>query len=189
MESCGSLKTLLRITAGWCVLCAHLIASEGFHLASPVWHDGGIVPLENVYNRSGCNGGNLSPEISWSGAPSGTRSFAVTIFDLDAFKPGGWAHWVMFNIPANLSKLDAGAGTEGSKRMPAGASECLNDYGTAGYGGPCPPPGAAHRYVLSLYALKIEKLPDSLAAAPGKAAKQIEANALAVSKLTVKFGR
>ena len=183
------MKTLLRIIAGWCVLCAHLFASEEFRLASPVWHNGGDVPLENVYNRSGCNGGNLSPEISWSGAPSGTGSFAVTIFDLDAPKPGGWAHWVLFNIPPNVSKLEAGAGTEGSKRMPSGASECVNDYGTPGYGGPCPPRGAAHRYVISVYALKIEKLPGNLAAAPAKAAKQIEANAIAVSRITVRFGR
>jgi Raf kinase inhibitor-like YbhB/YbcL family protein len=183
------LKTLLRIITGWCVLCAHLFASDGFRLASPAWRDGGNVPLENVYNRSGCNGGNLSPEISWAGAPPGTRSYAVTIFDPDAQKSGGWSHWVMFNIPANVTKLEAGAGTEGSKRMPSGASECINDYGTPGYSGPCPPPGAAHHYVLSVYALKVEKLPANVAATPAKAAKQIEANAIAVSKMTVKFGR
>jgi Raf kinase inhibitor-like YbhB/YbcL family protein len=184
-----SVKMLLRGIAGYGVLCANLFASEGLRLTSPVWHEGGNVPLENVYDRSGCNGANLSPEISWSGAPSDTKSFAITIFDVDAPKAGGWAHWVMFNIPANVSKLEAGAGTDGSKRMPSGASECVNDYGTPGYGGPCPPPGARHRYVMSLYALKVKTLPFNQDASSANVAKHIVANAITVARMTVKFGR
>jgi Raf kinase inhibitor-like YbhB/YbcL family protein len=164
-----------------------VFAGGGFHLKSATWHEGESVPLESVYNRSGCHGSNLSPELDWSGAPSNARSFAITILDLDAPKPGGWSHWVMFNIPGDQSKLEAGAGTDGSGRAPIGALECVNDYGTRGYGGPCPPPGAAHRYVVSLYALKVEKLPANLDAAPAKAVKQIEANALAVARMTVKY--
>jgi Raf kinase inhibitor-like YbhB/YbcL family protein len=164
-----------------------VFAGGGFHLKSATWHEGESVPLESVYNRSGCHGSNLSPELDWTGAPSNARSFAITILDLDAPKPGGWSHWVMFNIPGDLSKLEAGAGTDGSGRAPIGALECVNDYGTRGYGGPCPPPGAAHRYVVSLYALKVEKLPANLDAAPAKAVKQIEANALAVARMTVKY--
>ena len=180
---------LLRVFAGCCFLCANLIASEGLRLTSPVWHPDGNVPLENVYNHSGCNGANLSPEISWSGAPSNTKSFAVTIFDVDAVKAGGWVHWIMFNIPANVSKLDAGAGTEGSGRAPNGASQCVNDYGMPGYGGPCPPPGARHRYVMSLYALKVKTLPFNRGTPAAEVAKPIQANAIAVARITVNFGR
>ena len=168
-------------------LCAYVFAADGFHLRSTTWHDGESIPLESVYNRSGCHGSNLSPELEWSGAPSNTKSFAVTIFDLDAPRPGGWSHWVMFNIPGGVSKLEAGAGTEGSGQAPNGALECANDYGTRGYGGPCPPHAAAHRYVVSLYALKVEKLPANRDAAPAKVVKQIEANALGVARMAAKY--
>jgi Raf kinase inhibitor-like YbhB/YbcL family protein len=168
-------------------LCTSVLAGAEFRLKSTTWHEGETVPLESVYNRSGCHGSNLSPELDWSGAPANTKSFAVTIFDLDAPKSGGWSHWIMFNIPGDVSNLEAGAGTDGSRRAPSGALECANDYGTRGYGGPCPPPGATHRYVVSLYALKVEKLPASPDAAPAKAVKQIEANALAVARITVKY--
>jgi Raf kinase inhibitor-like YbhB/YbcL family protein len=180
---------LVRVFAACFVLCTHLFAGERIRLTSPTLHEGGTVPLENVYNRSGCSGANLSPEIRWSGAPSNTRSFAVTIFDLDAPKPGGWSHWIMFNIPGNVSKLEAGAGTDGSARAPIGALECMNDYGTRGYGGPCPPPGAAHRYVISLYAFQVDRLSVDQDASPAKAVKQIEANAIAVARMTVKSQR
>jgi len=73
--------------------------------------------------------------------------------------------------------------------MPIGALECLNDYGTRGYGGPCPPPGTVHRYVVSLYALKVDKLPVDRDEPPAKVLKQIETNALAVARMTVKYGQ
>jgi Raf kinase inhibitor-like YbhB/YbcL family protein len=169
------------------VLCANLAASGEFRLTSTMWHQGGSVPLESVYNGSGCHGANLSPEMEWSGAPSNARSFALTIFDLDASKPGGWSHWIIFNIPGNVLKLAKGAGTEGSQQPPAGALQCINDYGTRGYGGPCPPPGATHRYVANIYALKVDKLPSNLELSPAKAVKQIEANSIAVARMTVKY--
>jgi Raf kinase inhibitor-like YbhB/YbcL family protein len=174
---------------GCLAVCTNAFASGGFRLTSTTWREGGTVPLESVYDQSGCHGANLSPEMDWSGAPSNTKSFAITVFDLDAPKPGGWSHWVMFNLPAKLSKLDAGAGTAKSKRTSIGALECLNDYGTRGYGGPCPPPGVVHRYVVSLYALKVDKLPVDRDVPPAKVVKQIEANALAVAKITVKYGQ
>ena len=170
-------------------VCTNAFASGGFRLTSTTWREGGTVPPESVYDQSGCHGANLSPEMDWSGAPSNTKSFAITIFDLDSPKSGGWSHWVMFNLPANLSKLDAGAGTAESKRAPIGALACLNDYGTRGYGGPCPPPGAMHRYVVSLYALKVDKLPVDRDVPPAKVVKQIETNALAVARMTVKYGQ
>src|SRR5262249_44293645 len=160
-------KMHMCLFLGCFAVCTNVFASGGFRLTSTTWREGGTVPLESVYNQSGCHGSNLSPELDWSGAPSNTKSFAITILDLDAPKPGGWLHWVIFNIPGSVSKLDMGAGTAGSTRAPVGASQCMNDYGTRGYGGPCPPPGAAHRYIVSVYALKVDQLPPNLDASPG----------------------
>ena len=108
----------------------------GFRLISSEWHDGGSVPKENVFNGSGCGGANESPEFHWSDAPGGTKSFAITIFDLDAPTGGGWWHWVIFNIPGTISELPAGAGNKESKRLPPASVKCRNDYGEPGYGGP-----------------------------------------------------
>jgi Raf kinase inhibitor-like YbhB/YbcL family protein len=182
-------KWLFSVLWGYFVFCGGAAASGELGLASTTWHEGASVPLESVFDGSGCNGANLSPQLAWSGAPSNTKSFAITILDLDAPKPGGWWHWIIFNIPGNVSELGKGAGTEGSKLVPAGASQCLNDYGTRGYGGPCPPPGAPHRYLTSLYALKVDRLPSSLEASPAKAVKQIEANSIGAARMTVKYQR
>jgi Raf kinase inhibitor-like YbhB/YbcL family protein len=95
-----------------------------------------------------CDGTDTSPAVSWSGAPSNTVSFALTLVDPDA--PGGlFYHWVLFNIPKNLSSLPEGLPTPPPNGMIAGA----NSWGKIGYRGPCPPKGASHHYVFTLYAL------------------------------------
>jgi Raf kinase inhibitor-like YbhB/YbcL family protein len=163
--------------------------SGGFRLMSPAWHEGGSVPQENLFNGSGCGGANVSPEFHWSGAPSGTRSFAITIFDPDAPSGDGWWHWVVFNIPGAVFELPAGAGGRGSRGLPPGSVQCRNDYGEWGYGGPCPPPGSTHRYMVRVYALNVEKLPFGSETPPAKVAKQIQAHSIGVAQLIVKFGR
>jgi Raf kinase inhibitor-like YbhB/YbcL family protein len=170
-------------------LPATFAQSAGFRLISSEWHEGGSVPRENVFNGSGCSGANLSPELHWSGAPSGTKSFAVTILDPDAPTGGGWWHWVVFNIPGTVSALPAGAGSKESRRLPPASVQCKNDYGEPGYGGPCPPAGTIHRYLVRVYALDVEKLAFGSQTPPANIAKQIEAHAIGVAKLTVKFGR
>jgi len=108
------------------------------------------------FNGFGCNGQNVSPELSWKEAPKGTKSFAITVYDPDAPTGSGWWHWVVVNIPAGVMKLASGASGKG---MPKGAIEVVNDYGTAGFGGACPPKGdKPHRYVITVYALDVEKL-------------------------------
>ncbi len=176
---------------GFCLsFAAFAVAEEGgFHLASSGWRDGGTVPRENVFNGPGCGGANISPEFHWSGAPAGSKSFAITIFDPDAPARGGWWHWVLFNIPATVSRLPGGAGDVGSRILPDGSVQCLNDYGEPGYGGPCPPPGTTHRYRVRLYALNVEKLSSGPDAAPAKIARLIEEHSIGVSQLTTKFGR
>ena len=107
--------------------------------------------------RYTCEGANLSPPLSWSGLPPGTRSLALVVDDPDAPDPAApkttWVHWLVYNLPATAPGLP-----EGGKPLPAGAREGNNDWQKPGYGGPCPPIGR-HRYFFKLYALDV-RLPD-----------------------------
>ena len=94
----------------------------------------------------------MIPDLSWSGAPDGTLSYALTVFDPDAPTGSGWWHWIAFDIPAAVTALERGEGVRAPVR------QWQNDYGYAGYGGPCPPPGAAHRYVFTVHALDVPTL-------------------------------
>jgi Raf kinase inhibitor-like YbhB/YbcL family protein len=115
-----------------------------FTLSSTAFAEGATIPDQYVYRMTGqCDGANLSPELTWSGAPAGTQSFVVMVVDPDG---GDWAHWVQFNIPGDVTALpEAAAGPD------IGVKGC-NDFGELGYGGPCPP-GGTHRYIFTLYAL------------------------------------
>jgi len=117
-------------------------------LKSPAFADHGAIPQQYT-----CEGADLSPPLSWSGAPAATKSFALIVDDPDAPDPRApkmtWVHWVAHNIPADVHGLPEGAATHG---MPPGAVQGLNDWKRAGYGGPCPPIGR-HRYFHKLYAL------------------------------------
>jgi Raf kinase inhibitor-like YbhB/YbcL family protein len=179
------------IALGCCLASAPFAFAEagGFRLVSAGWHEGGTVPQENVFNGAGCGGANVSPEFHWSGAPTGSKSFAITIIDPDAPKRGGWWHWVVFNLPGTTSGVVAGAGNQGSRALPAGSVQCQNDYGEPGYGGPCPPPGTTHRYLVRVYALSVEKLSLGSDTPPSKLARQIEEHSIGVAQLSVKFGR
>ena len=97
-----------------------------------------------------CDGKDLSPHLAWSGAPEGTRSFALTCIDPDA-PVGDFIHWLVYNIPATVSEIPQ-AGP-----LPAGVQEVENDFGKRPYGGPCPPSGT-HRYFFTIYALKVSDL-------------------------------
>ena len=106
-----------------------------------------------------CDGRDLSPPLSWSGLPSGTKSLALIVDDPDAPDPMApkmtWVHWVLYNIPVEVKELTENTDMSG---LPAGTLEGINDWGRTGYGGPCPPIGR-HRYFFKLYALDI-MLPD-----------------------------
>lgn len=95
-------------------------------------------------------GKDVSPPLEWSGAPAGTKSFAIISDDPDA-PVGTWVHWVIYNIPANVTKLDENVPAKES--LPDGTKQGVNDFGRIGYGGPMPPPGKAHRYFFKIYAL------------------------------------
>ena len=115
-------------------------------LTSSAFTHGGAIP--RAYT---CEGEDISPPLTWSAAPPGTRSFALIVDDPDAPDPKAprmtWVHWVVCNLPAETTGLN-----EAATNLPAGALAGLNDWKRAAYGGPCPPIGR-HRYFHKLYAL------------------------------------
>lgn len=100
-----------------------------------------------------CDGADLSPPLMWSGAPPNTRSWVLICEDPDA-PQGPFTHWLIYGLPASVTELAEGASTSGS--VSRSARQGLNDFNRVGYGGPCPPPGKAHRYFFKLYALDTE---------------------------------
>lgn len=120
---------------------------------------GGQGTKKQEFNGFGCDGENVSPQLSWSNAPSGTKSFALTVYDPDAPTGSGFWHWLVFDIPVHEQELVAGAGAVDGKLLPAGAVQSITDYGIKGFGGPCPPLNhGPHRYIFTIYALKTDKL-------------------------------
>ena len=112
---------------------------------SPDFASGGTIP-----KRFTCEGEDLSPALEWSVPPSGTQSFALIADDPDA-PVGTWVHWVVFDLPPTLRSLPQAVPKK--DQLPDGSRQGQNDFGKTGYGGPCPPPGKAHRYFFKLYAL------------------------------------
>lgn len=161
-----------------------------FELTSPDIAEGKKIDMKHVYDSFGCTGANLSPELRWSDPPAGTKSFAVLAHDPDAPTGGaGFWHWLVVDIPADARGLKQGAGDASGKQLPAGAHQLENDFGDKSYGGPCPPPGKPHRYVFTVYALKIDKLGDAAHGRTAIAGFTINQNALATASITGLFGR
>jgi hypothetical protein len=161
-----------------------------FSVSSADIRDGGTVPMAQVFNADGCTGRNRSPQLTWSGEPTETRSFAVTMFDPDAPTGHGWWHWTMFDIPATVHTLPENAGAERSGALPAGAEQGRNDFGFSQYGGPCPPVGdKPHRYVITVYALNRAKLPLEAGASGTTVDSILRAAAIASVHLTGRYGR
>ncbi len=164
--------------------------SGEFKLMSSELVAGGRLELRHVFNGFGCTGGNVSPALSWSGAPAGTKSFAVTVYDPDAPTGSGWWHWVLIDIPAAVSALAAGAGDVTSGKAPKGSTQMTTDFGKPGFGGACPPAGdKPHRYVFTVFALKVDRLGVDPGATAAMAGFMLNANALAKTGFTVYYGR
>jgi Raf kinase inhibitor-like YbhB/YbcL family protein len=125
-------------------------------LRSATFTDGGRLPSSMVYNGWGHKGDNRSPHLVWGGSPAGTKSFALEGHDPDAPTAGiGFTHWILFDIPASVSEL---AENIEAGRLPAGTKKGLSDLGVPGYAGAAPPPGPAHRYIFTVYALSEQTL-------------------------------
>jgi Raf kinase inhibitor-like YbhB/YbcL family protein len=172
-------------------LVASVAAAASFKLMSPDFKNNGTVPDKNVFNSFGCTGENTSPALEWSNPPEGTKSFAVLMHDPDAPTGGaGFWHWIVYDIPATTTSLPAGAGKADGSALPQGAKQGHTDFGTVGYGGPCPPPGSGkHHYNITVYALKVDKLDVPANATASFVGFNANANALGKAKLTGTYER
>ena len=165
--------------------------AEKFSLSSADIKPNATIADEQVFEGFGCTGKNVSPALKWSGAPAGTKSFALQVHDPDAPTGGaGWWHWVVTNIPADATELAKGAGKKDGAGLPKGAVQITTDFGAPGWGGPCPPVGdKPHRYNFTLHALKVEKLELPAGATASLAGYMINANSIGKASFTGKFGR
>jgi len=135
-----------------------MAVTMSFELKSPVFQQNQAIP-----KKFSCDGVDASVPLSWSDPPQGTTSLALIADDPDAPR-GTWVHWVLYDLPAEVRDLEEGVPVQ--ETLEDGAKQGRNDFGKIGYGGPCPPPGSAHRYYFKLYAL------DRLAGLPPRATKQ-----------------
>ena len=165
--------------------------AEQFKLSSADIKPNTPIADEQVFEGFGCSGKNVSPAVKWSGAPKGTKSFALMVHDPDAPTGGaGWWHWVVTNIPADAAGLPKGAGKADGSALPKGAAQITTDFGGPGWGGPCPPVGdKPHHYHFTLYALKVDKLDLPPGATASLAGFMINANSISKATLTGKYGR
>jgi Raf kinase inhibitor-like YbhB/YbcL family protein len=181
-----------------------------FVLTSPDLQEGGAIKAEQVLKGAGCTGENVSPELSWNGAPAGAKSFALTMYDPDAmahwwsrakslalavYDPdastrSGWLHWVIVNIPANVTSLQKGAGNIRAGLAPAGSIQSRTSFGAGGWGGPCPRQGdKPHHYIFTLYALDRDKLPVNENTSAASVGFNLHYHTLAKATLTGTYGR
>ena len=167
------------------------VQAAGFNLASSDFKPGGTIDNKFVYKGFGCQGGNISPALSWSGAPAGTKSFALLVHDPDAPTGGaGFWHWVVYNIPADAKGIAQGTGAADGAKLPKGSVQGNTDFGAPGWGGPCPPVGhGKHHYHFTLYALKVEKLEIPAGATAALIGFMVNANSIGTARLTGLYGR
>ena len=174
-------NTLLSSALALGLLATPALAGD-FQLTSNTIAEGQQLAAAQVFQGFGCEGGNAAPDLAWSGAPEGTESFAVTVYDPDAPTGSGWWHWFAFNIPADVTELPA------ATAVPEGTVELANDYGAAGFGGACPPPGEVHRYQFTVHALGTTLELDSRVS-NALAGYMVNANSLASATITAVYNR
>ena len=159
---------------------SELTDSSGLTLTSLATPEGSIVAAQQLVEALG--GENLSPDLAWTGAPEGTRSYAITCYDPDAPTGSGFWHWVAWDIPASTTSLPVGVPREDSSLVQA-----VNDFGNVGFDGPEPPAGAPHRYQFSVHALPVESLGAEQGAPNVQARFAIFSQQLASTSLTARY--
>ncbi len=159
--------------------------ADDFTLTSSLFADGGTIPASAAYPYTG--GQNISPHLEWTGAPEGTKSFALTVWDPDAPTGVGFTHWVFFNLDPSLTGLEAGTGAAG--KNPPGSVLGLADFGDSEYAGMAPPEGDdPHHYRFTLYALDVADLESGPTTTYPKLQFLIRGHVLAQAELVGRFG-
>jgi hypothetical protein len=175
----------LALAAAMLLAGAASASAAQLTLTSPDIKPGARIADEQVANGLGCSGGNVSPALSWSGAPKGTKSFALSVYDPDAPTGSGFWHWVMFDIPATVTSLPKNAGDAKAGLAPAGAIQGGNDAGAPGYFGPCPPKGdKPHHYHFQVFAVDVDKLDADASASPAVVGFNLHFHTLGKATLT-----
>lgn len=163
-----------------------LPAVPAFTLTSADLADGSPMPLLHVHDSAG--GGNVSPQLSWTGAPAGTRGYVVTCLDPDAPTGSGFWHWAAVDLPAHVTALPRGAGASDAT-LPAGAFHVRSDFGSASYGGAAPPRGdRPHRYIFVVHAMDVDRLGVDASAPPAVVAFTLAFHTLGRARLTATWG-
>lgn len=164
-------------------------SAQAIELTSSSFGSDGKFAEKYIAGVFGCSGQNVSPQLSWEGAPEGTKSFAVTMYDPDAPTGSGFWHWLVFNIPANVTELPEGAGSDGGT-IPDGAAQGRNDAGVHAYMGPCPPQGDPdHRYVITIHAVDVEALPPDQIPSAAVLGFNLHFHTLDKASITYTYGR
>jgi Raf kinase inhibitor-like YbhB/YbcL family protein len=181
----AGLALLLSAAGGTCSF------ASDFALTSPDTRLVVSVPEKYTAKAFGCSGGNVSPALAWRGTPPGAKSLVLTLFDPDERStPSGWWHWIVYDLPPDTDHLSEGAGTLDSKAIPAGARQGRSDLGEDAYHGPCPAAGdPPHRYVFTLYALDVPKLPVALDSSGGMVTSVVQDHLLGKAVFVAHYGR
>jgi len=182
---------LILLLAGAGGAGAQSAAGTAFALYTPDAQLRAGMPEKYIARAFGCSGGNTSPPLAWRNPPAGTKSFVLTLFDRDERStPSGWWHWVVYDLPASVLQLPLGAGAEHNAALPAGALQGRTDLGTAAYHGPCPAEGdPPHRYVFTLYALSVAKLPVAAQASGAMVTSTAQDSLLGKATFVAHYGR
>jgi Raf kinase inhibitor-like YbhB/YbcL family protein len=166
------------------VFPASILGGDIMEITSAAFKDGEKIPSQ--YVMPGAGGKNISIPLAWKNVPSGTKSFALSIVDPHPVAQN-WVHWLVIDIPADGSSIDEGASR---KKMPSGSVELRNSFGDIGYGGPQPPKGTGdHPYVVTVYALKVDKLGLGVSTSLSAFKKAIEGKVIGTALITGKYGR
>lgn len=156
-----------------------------FTLTSPDFEEGETLPQWARSGIAGAGGEDRSPTLHWDGAPSGTRSFALTVYDPDAPTGSGWWHWAVYNIPANVTSMPQDAGNPEAGLLPPGAITLPNEVRLERYLGAAPPAGhGEHRYVFTVSALDVERLDIPAGSTPAILGFHIASHVVARAQLT-----
>ena len=182
------MKKIVAISGFLVLFWGSIVDAQEFTLKSDQL--AGQLTIEQVYSGFGCTGKNISPSLKWINAPKNAKSFAVTVYDPDAPTGSGWWHWVIFNIPADVTELRTDAGNLQKKTAPAGSTQSVTDYGKPGFGGACPPVGdKPHRYIFTVFALDVPKLDLDDKAGAALVGYMLNQHAIAKASLISYYGR